>query len=545
MRVVAALGLAGCLACGSTTRNPGQEAQGGSASGGSAGQASVGGATGGSPLENELKVPPSPMRRLTAFEYEATVSDVLGVSGVVPNVRRSQLGVFDNNPEVQHTAPDEVEALLTSAESAARQLFADAALKARLPACPADNGCVARFVKDLSLSLFRRPASEEELKPYVGVYDAAIKRGVPHAVALEQVLVSLLVGSQFLFRMELLPDSGAVEAPLDSYAVATRLSYLLWSSAPDAALLEAAAQDELQTDAGVRAAFERLLADPRSRRFVESFAGQWLGLQALATHPVAPEYAPSWDPDLENEVTNEGYAYFEGFLRSEQPWQRFLRDPIPAAGPLRAARYTADAEPRLGFLSLPAFLAVTSLDRRTSPTTRGKFLRTRLLCWPLPPPTPDVPSLPTDFEQLSFRERVEAISADSSCASCHVLTDPLGLALEHYDLVGQYRTHYADDGVAVDTVVQLPPHDAYPNGLSLTGLNDVSEFIATDPAFMTCLMEQLYTYGLAHVPREGVDDGNVALLAERWQEDGPSLPVALSTVVESKPFRFRNLGGTP
>lgn len=546
MRVVAVwLSLAGCLACGSTTRNPLQEARGGSPVGGSSGEASAGSrATGGAPLEDGLRAPPSPMRRLNAFEYGATVEDVLGVKGAEPVPIGGELGGFDNMAAVLPVAPHVLEGLLAAAEGASRESFADATLRAALPPCPAGRGCVAGFVKDLSLRLFRRPASADELAPYTGVYNAAVERGVPHDAALQQVLVSLLMSSQLLFRMEPARSDAVGEEPLDSYALATRLSYLLWSSAPDAPLLAAAEANELQTDAGISAAFARLLADPRSRRFVTSFAGQWLGFRRLEAHPVNAQRFAAWDSDLANELANEGYAYFEVFLRSGQPWQEFLSTAIPGPGPLRTTRYAPDSEPRLGFLSLPAWLTVTSFDSRTSPSIRGTFLRERLLCTALPPPPADAPIL-EDLSGLpaGTRAAVESISSDPRCATCHVLIDPLGLALEHYDLVGQYRTHDANDGVAVDPVVQVASGEHYPNGLSLTGLNDVGEYIAEDPAFMTCLMRKLYTYGLGRLPEEAVDDENIALLAERWQGDASSLTAALSTLVQSKPFRFRAIGG--
>lgn len=542
MRVVVAYwGLAGCLACGSTTRNPAHEAGGGSPGVGGSATAgtAAGGVAGGEPAD-ALQVPPAPMRRLTSFEYQATVKDILGISGVALP-QDGERGGFDNNADLQAVDVALLQEALATAENVSRALFSDETLRARLPPC-ADSSCVSDFVRQVSRSLFRRPASEAELAPYLGVYEAASARGVTHDTALEHVLASLLISSQFLFRMEFSRGGAAAEEPLDSYAMATRLSYLLWSSAPDDALLAAAAADELQDDAGLAAAFERLLADPRSRRFAENFAGQWLGLRSVETYP-AKEHFPKWSPALASELAQEGYRYFAGFLQGDEPWTTFLRAPIPTPRTERVAAFLPDREPRLGFLSLPGWLAVTSFGHRTSPSHRGTVLRRQLLCQPPPEPPADEPT----FEQGPWngvRDALNVINADPRCADCHLLIDPLGVALERYDSVGQYRTHY-EDGLPVDTVAQVPPGEAYPNGLSLTGLNDVSEYLATNPAFMTCLIEKLYTYGMGRVPKEGEDAGNPALLAEQWQEGTPSLRAALATLVQSKPFRLRSSGGAP
>ncbi len=487
------------------------------------------------------------MRRLTTREYRATVADVLGVDGAEPALPQGEADGFDNVSLVQSFHPEGMESLLTTAEQVAWQLFASPELRARLPVCSSGEGCVAGFVEVLALRLFRRPSVAGELEPYVGVYRAAVTRGAAHEAALEQVLVALLASSQLLFRMELLqePDELGEPVPLDAYAVATRLSYLLWSSAPDPELLRAAAANELLDDEGLGAAVERLLGDPRTSRFAESFAGQWLRVRWLADHPVDLQQMPGWGAEIVSELQTETYAFFAEFLRPNRPWTEFLTAPVPAAGPNRSRLYAPDAEARLGILAVPALLARLSFEHRTSPTLRGAFIRRSLLCSPLPEPPPDVPPLsPEPEEPLGLRATVESISLNPLCADCHVRVDPLGLALEHYDFVGQYRTQYADDHVAVDTKIRLPPSADYPNGLSLDGLNDVSAYVAADPAFMTCLIQKLYTYGLGRVPDEQ-DGANVPRLAERWQSATPSLRAALSTLVLSKPFRFRRPAGAP
>lgn len=545
MRVLAVLGVVVCTACGSTTRNPvggeaGSTAWGGAA--GAGGTVNEAGASGAGD-SSDLVVPTTSMRRLTTYEYAATISDVLGVDAARPNLSQSEQAGFDTVAAVQHVSAPDIDVLLGSAERVAQQVFANASLRSRWPACSASQpGCVASFVESAALRLFRRPALEGELEAFGVVYDEAKARGADHDHALELTLVALLTSSQFVYRMELLGDAGGIQ-PLDSFAVATRLSYLLWGSAPDDALLTAAAADELQTDDGVSAAFQRLLADPRARRFVENFSGQWLGFRRIATHTV--DYTKfDWREGLASELTAEGYDYFEGFLREPRPWQAFFSVDIPAPGPFRAQLYTPDGEKRRGYLSLPGFLATTSLDRRTSPTLRGNFIRRVLLCDPLPPPPADVPVIEDVPRPMGLRSQVEYISRDPRCAECHKIIDPLGLALEHYDFVGQYRTKYADDGIVVDSAVAVEPSTTYPQGLELKGLDDVSAYVASEPKLMTCLVNNLYVYGLGRVP-DDTDERNPELLAEQWQSGASTLSNALSTLVQSKPFRYGNPGGTP
>jgi hypothetical protein len=251
-----------------------------------------------------------------------------------------------------------------------------------------------------------------------------------------------------------------------------------------------------------------------------------------------------WREGLASELAAESYDYFESFLREDRAWVTFLSADVPAPGPFRSQLYAPDGERRRGYLSLPAFLTLTSLGRRTSPTLRGNVIRTNLLCDPLPDPPADAPKIENVPQPTGFRSRVESISAEERCRDCHVLIDPLGLALEHYDLVGQYRTQYEEDGFPVDTNIRVEPSKAYPNGLTLAGLDDVSAYVAAEPKFLTCLVQKLYTFGMGRVPDE-TDAQNPALLAEQWQTGATTLSNALSTLALSKPFRFRNPGGSP
>jgi hypothetical protein len=295
----------------------------GGSSGSSAGVGAVGGTT---PVQLSGY---KPIHRLSTQEYNATVADVLGTTlqPGKPNWLNYEARGFDNLAAVQQVDGGQYQRYFDAADELSADALSRADFKTKFVTCAtSDSACVTSIIAKLGLHLFRRPLAETEVANYQNVYVAAQAQGEAHEGALQQVLRALLLSSEFLFRMEFDADPKSPERhALSGYELASRLSYFLWSSAPDDELLQAAADGSLVQDANVLGSVERLLADPgRSQRFVENFYGQWLGARTVAAHAVAPQVYPAWNPALSTSLTGEMYAYFSDFLRSDRSWLEFL-----------------------------------------------------------------------------------------------------------------------------------------------------------------------------------------------------------------------------
>lgn len=551
-RVGVLLATLGALGCGSTVRNPGKP---GPAAEGGASSSEGGAASSGGPAQSELQAVPGAIRRLNAAEYKATVTDLLGVAPTSRLPPDGELNGFDNMAEAQPIPEESVELYLDAAEQIAASAFASAELKARLGSCAVpDAACVSSFIGNVGLRLFRRPLLDAELAPYGQVYVDARSRSESHDAALQQVLVALLTSAQFVFRMEF-PSGVPGTEPIGQYELASRLSYLLWSSAPDDALLDAAKNAALTEDAELEEQITRMWSDTKSQRFVESFAGQWLGARRLLSHAVAPDVFPEWTPARASSAAQEMYLYFEEFLRQDLDFGDFYTSRTHFVDAPLAKLYGLDLSgagtqkitlegDRRGFVGLVGFLSLSSLDRRTSPMLRGRHILQDLLCEALPTPPPNVPkldALPND--NLTTRQYFESIHSMDECGTCHELVDPFGLALDRFDAIGRYRETYPD-GRPIDDVVSMRPNAVFPDGLKLDGISGVAEALAADPRSKSCLVEKLYSYGLGRVPGEG-DGNNVELFVERWAAQPLYIKDLVRQLVLSKPFRFRSDGGLP
>jgi hypothetical protein len=517
------------------------------------------------------------MHRLNTAEYNASVRDVLGtqLQPASSSWRGGELAGFDNIASQLGVDEAQYDRYLRAAEALAAEVMASAELRARFVACDlAEPACVESSIQNAGLRLFRRPLEPDELASYGRVYASALALEDDESSAFGLTLEALLGSAQFLYRIELAPRVLSAGAqPLDGYQLASRLSYFLWSSAPDDALLASAADGSLLKASGLSAAVDRLLAgaatppphESKSWRFVASFAGQWLGERQVPSH-----VSPAWSSREARAAGEEMLLYFNDFLQGERSWLEFPTAdfnyvngelpfiygmPVPevfgspppddwmSTEQFRRVEYAADQ--RAGFFGLAGFLALTSFDRRTSPSKRGKWIAANLLCAEPPEPAQALPMLETDapaatgLSALPVRQRLEAHRNNPACASCHTLFDPYGLTLEHFDPVGRYREAY-DDGSAIDVTVQLPLSAAHPDGLSVTGLAELSQLVASDPRFAECVASKLLTYALGRVLTAD-DEPTLRSIRELWLAPGqtPSLRRLIHALVSSEAFRFR------
>jgi hypothetical protein len=498
------------------------------------------------------------IHRLNTAEYNNTVRDVLGTAQQpgTPLWRAEQTADFDDIAAVESVDDKQYQLYYDAAGVVARDVFATATLKAKVLSCETadDLACVQGFINGVGLRLFRRPLSSDEVTTYQKVY-TGLRSATPassHDAALEQVLVALLASAEFLFRVELdpVPSSAAVH-PLTSYELASRLSYFLWQSAPDDALLKVAADDSLSTSATLSAQIARLSADPKYDRFSRSFVGQWLGIRNVATHGVNAVAFPSWSPTLGASMAEEAYAFFGEFTRGTRPWTEFVTADVnyvdktlaafygmtaPASG---TQRVTNTTDHRVGFLGMGSFLALSSYDYRTSPTLRGRWILLNLMCAPPPPPPDGVPVLDpngatADASQQNVRKRLEQHRASPVCASCHANLDPFGLALESFDGIGQYREAYAG-GSPIDASTQLS------DGTTFSGLSEMVAYVAKRPQLLSCVTNELFTYGLGREPT-ATDQPYLAQIRQDWLTDSPTLPRLIEKLILADTFRKRHGG---
>ena len=497
------------------------------------------------------------LHRLNNEEYDYTVRDLLGVpaSPARSFITSEKAAGFDNIASALGITAARYEQYFQAADSLVEEVWADATLRGRIMTCTpgveAGDTCTREILSAFGLRAYRRPLQDDELARLLGVVRAAVGFGESPQQALGLAVKTALSSPAFLYRAELDPDPNSELAhPLGPYELASRLSYLLWSTMPDARLFELAQDGSLVEAATLRSEVTRMLRDPRSSRFVDRFAGQWLGLRALVAHQVDRAIFPQWDEALREAMIREGLAYFELFLRGDRGMDEFFTAEVSFVDSQLAELYgyagssfdpatplevTGDA--RRGFLGLASFLTLSSFSYRTAPTLRGKWVLENLLCTGIAPPPANVPELdeesadPAALASQNVRERLAAHRENPGCAACHELLDPIGFGLERFDGIGAYRQRY-NNGDAIDASGSLP------DGSPFDGLQELSSLLADDPRLLDCTTEKLLTYALG---RElgAPDMPQVAAIVDGWQRDGLGLGALVERVVLSDAFRMR------
>lgn len=419
------------------------------------------------------------------------------------------------------------------------------------PANSADElACANKILSALARSAYRRPVAASDLQPLLNLYKVGRKDGdfeAGIAMALQRILVS----PEFLFRME--RDAASV-VPGTAYRVsdielASRLSFLLWSSIPDNQLLNLAAAGKLKDPAVLERQVRRMLADPRSNALVTNFFGQWLYLRNMpGVHPDQDAF-PEFDESLRAAFEQETQLFLESNLREDRSvldllnadytfvnerLARFYGIPDVYGSHFRRVSLSGHEE-RRGLLGQGSILTVTSYANRTSPTIRGKWLLTNVLGTPPPPPPPDVPSLketPPNGKVLTMRERMEQHRSNAACAVCHAQMDPLGFALENFDGVGEWRAT-SEAGSPVDASGVLP------NGLKFNGPAELRNVLLSHPEqFAKTVTERMLTYALGR----GVEYYDQPAIRKITREAAPNnyqWSSIILGIVNSVPFQMR------
>jgi hypothetical protein len=456
--------------------------------------------------------------RLNNVEYDNTVRDLVGVDSRPSTAfgfpDDAYIEGFDNNADALTAPPLLLEKLQTATEAivagALDPAAAGGAARARIMTCdPAKAGeaaCATQILTGFASRAFRRPVAANEVAGYAGLVGVAKGAGDGFEQGIAAGLQAILLSPRFLFRVEVNPGMGRIAA-LDDYEVASRLSYFLWSSMPDDALLARAAAGALHDGAAVVAEVQRMLADPKSSALVSSLAGEWLGSRELAVKEVTLTDV-TFDAGLRTAMATEASMFLGEMLTGGHAVKELLGADFVFANDRLAAHYgfpgaaalggafakrpLPDDKRSAGILSQANTLTVTSMRDRTSPTRRGKWVSENLLCVVIPPPPPMIPQLdpPSTTAPTSVRERLAAHRAKgSSCNGCHQYIDPLGFGLEHYDAVGRWRD--TDNGVAIDATGNVPV-----TNVAFDGAISLAQAIKDDPRFLDCMIQKLMTYAL-------------------------------------------------
>jgi hypothetical protein len=470
------------------------------------------------------------LRLLTQAEYLASVQSLLGtitaqlqlepdvsVAGFV-SVGAGQMLVTDMAATAYETA----------SAAATNEVFADAQRWQNLVGCQpkADlsDACVTTYIKTFGRSAFRRDLTDAEVQLWLGVAKNAAALTGSVAQGLASATSGLLQSPNFLYRVETNKvDSSNGRLKYDGLSMANRLSYALTGGPPSAALLNAAASGQLDTADGVRAAAAPLLANPAVVNRMTAFFSEYVQIQQVMSVGKSAELFPTFNAALQSSMLQGTQLFLRNIVLAADADVRSFYDSdqtyvdaslasmygvqTPTSGFAKVQLPASSG--RAGILGQAALIAAQSQPDRNSPTRRGIFILESLLCTTPPPPPPDVnTNLPPDPTRTT-RQQLEEHRANPTCAGCHQLFDPPGLALEHFDAIGRYRA--TENGLAIDATGSI-------NGKSFDGEAQLGGVLRQDPRVIACLLRHLYrdANGRAEDDKDQAQiDGLVQSLAAR------------------------------
>ncbi|WP_406700489.1 DUF1592 domain-containing protein [Singulisphaera sp. Ch08] len=404
--------------------------------------------------------------------------------------------------------------------------------------------CARQVIAKFAERAYRRPVPPDEVDRILQIYRLAHDRGESYERGVQLALTTVLASPQFLFLVE--PENTPADRPLSGFELASRLSYFLWSSMPDAALFREAGEGTL--NANLRRQVVRMLNDPKSDKFVENFAGQWLQLRRLGGVTPDKDLFPDFDDALRTAMVKETEQYFAYILRNNRSALELLDSNYTFVNETLARHYgiegvTGDAfrqvaladRRRGGVLTQASVLTLTSNPNRTSPVKRGQWILQQVLGTPPPPPPPEVPKLDESDQAAdagTLRERMQIHRTDPKCSSCHQQMDPLGFALENYDAVGRWRTK--DGQFPIDPSGELLGGDKFADAQELKQLLGAT----ATKKFATTLIKNMLTYGLGR-GLEVYDYCTIEDVRKQLAADDYRIQNVIFGIVESKAFQSR------
>lgn len=479
------------------------------------------------------------LRRLSRGELQRTLTDLVGPlpEGMLDAIPHDEETPFDNDYATQVSSPTLVDGMLSLSTGVAEHVLADPDLSEAVLGCtptgPGDEDCLRTFASAFARRALRRPLSTEELDAYGAFIGFAEEEG-DFDVAATMVFQAVLMDAEFLYRIETgEPVSGDPSTVrLDDLSMATRLSYLLWGTAPDEALLARAERGELSSAQQVREAAEQMLADPRGLEQLQRFHAMWLDYDDLPRGSTLEQAMHTETDRLVERVVAER-TWSELFTLGESYLDPELAEHYDLGAPVSEPGWVAYPDKRrAGILSHGAFLAVGEKFGDTSPVERGKAVWTRLLCQDMPPPPPDVDSgVPPEGDPSACKLERYDMASRPECASCHTILDPIGFGLENYGPRGEWRTHEPGRPEC-----SIDGQGALPGAGPFAGAPSLGAMLAQSHDVRHCAMERLAQFSLGRAVTSD-DAAAVEAMTQRFDDD--DLIAVLLDLVSSEAFRHR------
>jgi hypothetical protein len=488
----------------------------------------------------------SAAQRLTTAQYRNAIRDLFGAEVVVPPALEPDVALdgFDAVGSSKSTVSARgVEQYEAAAFAIGNQVIADPKLLSRVltckPATPTDEACARTFATTLGRRVFRRPLTADETTKVVTVMTTSattlgtFEKGVPFGIA------ALLQSPNFLYR----PVFGQ-GGQHTGYELATRLSFFLWNTIPDDALLAAAEKGELATYEGVQNEVDRMLASPNARDGLRNFVKEWFRLGDLDRLEKDAKLFTTYNVELGPMAREETLRLFDYLvfdknadIRDVLTTRKTFVTPklasmyqIPAPSPSGFAAVALPAEsPRRGLLGQIAILALYAHPTSSSATLRGKFVREKLLCVEIPAPPVNVnTALPEPTaDARTLRQRVKVHLEEPSCAACHSIMDPIGLGLEQFDGIGRYRT--MENAAPIDPAGVL-------DGQKFSNPAELAEAIKNHRDFPTCITRKVFQYATGMKPTDN-DAATLKALSDHFAAAGYRLKPLMSAIATSPAFR--------
>ena len=528
--------------------------------------------------------PPDPgpfvIRRLTKTEYANTLRDLLGVSSSIASSLPEEVageGYLNSLSALQleqylliaNKAIEQISAPGTVHTGEVQRLFFEHSHSPE-PLAQSNVGATSgnataeeiefkvrleaqKAARQLARLAYRRPPTDGETEVLLQVFDLARQKGMDYTQSLCLVLKAVLVSPQFLFitpASDQSSDTGIVA--MDSYQLASRMSYFLWATMPDRELMTLADSGKLAEPSVLKAQVRGMLMDPRSRALFDGFGDQWLGIAGLLEQPFDREQFPQMTEDLRSAMIDEPRLVFEKVLQENRSAFELLDNNYTFLNQDLASIYgleqsivgqemrlvTLDDANRGGILGMPSVLAATSFPNRTSPVKRGVWVLEQVLGEHVPSAPPDVPALESQqqetMEGLTLRQRTELHRTDPVCANCHKILDPIGFGLENFDAIGRWR-ELDENGERIDASGVLPSGQEFANPRQLKAIISLRQ-----EEFARNLVERLLAYALCR-RLEGYDEIVVDGLMRDIADDGYRMQSIVEAVVTSYPFINRRI----
>jgi hypothetical protein len=440
-----------------------------------------------------------------------------------------------------------------------------------------------RVLRRFARRAFRRTVTDEDLRPFLDLVEARLSAKQSFERAVRVGLAAIMIAPEFLYLREPAPTACR---ELDDFALASRLSYFLWSTMPDEDLLALAEQGRgraagaigdgtectvffgLSDSAVIRAQVERMLNSPKAAAFTENFVGQWLGLRDIDFTEPSHLLHPEFDEMLKASMVRETELFFSEVLKNDLSLTNFVHSDFTMLNGRLAKHYgipgvegwefrktplPADSH-RGGMMTMASVLKVTANGTNTSPVTRGAWVLDRILSTPPPRPPENVPALEPDIRgATTIREQLAKHRQIASCAACHARIDPPGFALESFDVIGGWREHYRLSGwrrgaeeVTVDgrkmpyyRGLKVDPADVLPDGRAFANIDELKQLLLADKDQLArALTTRLVTYATGGSPR-AADQPAIEAIVGKVREKNYGFRSLIHEIVQSELFRMK------